>query len=113
MKPRRKSLWGSASLLAALVAGPVAAVAPPAATSEHHGELQEALLSVTVNGAPTGDPITLLRGAAGSLYAPAEMLVSWRIAHEPSPAFIRDQTRVFLKGFEYVFGSSYVTSYSR
>ena len=95
MKPSRKSFWSGASLVAALCAGPVAAIAPPAGMAEQQGALQEALLSVTVNGASTGDPVTLLRGVGGAVYGPENVLVSWRIAHGPTPAFVRGHVRYF------------------
>ena len=89
MRRRPRSCWSGASLLAALVAVPVAA-APQPGSAAAAAELQEAIVSVSVNGVPGGEPVTLLKGPGDQFYAPAELLASWRLGHRSAPAFTRD-----------------------
>lgn len=95
MKASRKSFWSGASLVALLGAAPVAALATPTGSVETTPGLQEALLSVTVNGAPAGEPVTLLKGVGGKFYATAAILSSWRLT-APRRAFSRDGTDYYL-----------------
>ena len=95
MKPRRKSCWSSASVLALLLAGPVAAVTPQFVDATTTADLQDSLLSVSVNGARAGEPIALLRGPGGKFYATAAILKSWRLTAK-QPAFSRDGVDYFL-----------------
>lgn len=86
MKPRSKSLWNSASLLAALAAAPLAAATAQGEGAQARAELQETLLSVSVNGEPAGEPVTVLRRAGNQFYVTAELLASWRLDHRRLPA---------------------------
>ncbi len=96
---KRKLRWSlsSASLLALLLAAPAvgtagAGAAAQAAGALAPGDLQEALVSVSVNGSPAGEPVVLLRGPDGSIYAPTEILSSWRLKVDVPPAFTRGDT---------------------
>ncbi|HEU5286719.1 MAG TPA: fimbria/pilus outer membrane usher protein [Sphingomicrobium sp.] len=95
MKPSRTSFWSGASLLALLCAGPVAALAPQSDSAEAIAGLRDTLLSVSVNGARTGEPVALLAGPGGTFYASAAVLASWRLA-TPRPAFSRDGVDYYL-----------------
>ena len=95
MKPRRKSCWSGASLSAALLAGTIVAVTPQFVGATATAELQDSLLSVSVNGAKAGEPVALLRGPGDKLYATASLLASWRLT-APRPAFSRDGVEYYL-----------------
>jgi len=95
VKPRRKSCWSGASLSAALLAGTIVAVTPQFVGATATDELQDSLLSVSVNGAKAGEPVALLRGPGDKLYATASLLASWRLT-APRPAFSRDGVEYYL-----------------
>lgn len=95
MTASRKSFWSGASLLALLCAAPVAAVAAQSGTTDASAALEDALLSVSVNGAPAGEPVALLRNAGNLFYATAAALASWRLA-APRPAFTRGGVDFYL-----------------
>ena len=95
MKPRRKSCWSAASLTAALLAGTVAAGTPQFLSATPTGEMQDSLLLVSVNGAPTGEPVALLRGPNNAFYATAAVLALWRLTAQ-RVAFTRDGTDYYL-----------------
>jgi outer membrane usher protein len=59
----------------------VPAVASPAPCNEAgpNGTPEAAVLDVTVNGVPTGEPVLVLKGNAGGLYAPAGAFARWRL----------------------------------
>lgn len=90
MKPRLKSCWNSASLVAALLAAPAAAQVPNAGNAQVAADLQDALLSVSVNGAPAGEPVPLLRGSGDRFYVPKSLLESWRLKPGSGPSFNRN-----------------------
>lgn len=85
--------WSGASFLAALLATTAAPASPGAPSSVVGGALEHALLTVSVNGAPAGDPIALLRGPGNSLYAPESALAAWRLGAAAAPAITRDGVR--------------------
>lgn len=90
MNLRRRFSWFSASLSAALLAVASESVAAAAAYEKASAvELQEVLLSVSINGEPTGKPVILVRGADNQLYATAEQLAAWRITHGRLPTVSR------------------------
>ena len=95
MRPRRKSYWSGAELLAALLAAPAAVAAVPSPAQFSPAELEEALLSVSVNGAPEGEPVLLLKGPGGRFYATAADLAAWRLAAR-GPTFTRGGERYYL-----------------
>lgn len=77
MKPRFRSYSNSVSLLALLVllAPPTAvAAAEQARSGDAASNVQEGLLSVSVNGSPAGEPVVVLRGPSGAFYASSEQL---------------------------------------
>lgn len=97
MKRKLRSSSSSASLLALLLAAPAVAMAGTASAAQAAdavapGDLQEALMSVSVNGSPAGDPVVLLKGADGALYAPMVILSAWRLKIDVPPAFTRGDT---------------------
>jgi outer membrane usher protein len=69
-------------------------VTPPLGTataaSQPSAELQDALLSITVNGASAGEPVAVLRGAGGQFFVPSPIVATWRLKSAPAPAFSRD-----------------------
>lgn len=89
MKPRSKSLWNSASLLALLLAAPGSGAAaraePQGQRAQAGAELQETLLSVSVNGEPA-EEVAMLRRAENEFYVTAEVLATWRFEHRRLPA---------------------------
>ena len=95
MKLRRKSCWSAASLTAALLAGTIAAVTPQFVSATASPELVDSLLSVSVNGARSGEPVGLLRGPGNTFYATAAVLASWRLTAPPI-AFTRDGADYYL-----------------
>lgn len=98
MKPRARLYSSSASLLALLLlaAPSAAAAAKQASGSDAAGNVHEALLSVSVNGSPAGEPVVVLRSPSGDFYASAEQLSSWRLKTDNRPAFARGGTRFYL-----------------
>ena len=95
MKRRPRSSWSGASLSAALLAGTIAAASPQFVSATPPPELQDSLLSVSVNGARDGEPVALLRGANDTFYATALVLASWRLP-APGLAFTRDGVGYYL-----------------
>ncbi len=89
MKPRLRFWLSSASLAAALVAGPVAASSVEDGRLRPASKLEEALLTISVNGMSVGEPVAVLRGASGKLYVPSDLLTSWRFRPSIGPAFTR------------------------
>lgn len=89
MKRRPGYWWSSASVVAAVLAGPVAA-AVQAGGIEAPAGVEDALLSVSINGAPAGEPVALVKGAGGTFYVPADVLASWRLNPASRPALTRD-----------------------
>ena len=98
MKPRRRSFSNSASLLALLLLAAPAAMAATeqARRGDSAGNVQEALLSVSVNGSPAGEPVVVLRGPSGAFYASSEQLAMWRLKADRAPAFMRGGTAYHL-----------------
>lgn len=96
MKARRKLSWSSASLLAALLASAASATTEQVTSVEAATGLQDALLSVSVNGSPAGEPIPLLRGAGNFFYASSDTLLAWRLKLRAKPAFTRQGTDYYL-----------------
>lgn len=93
MKRTLSCCLSSASLLGLLLT-PLASGAAAQATAQAAGavspsQLQEVLVSVSINGSPSGEPVVLLRGADGALYAPHELLSSLRLKLDSPPAFSR------------------------
>ncbi|MBA3511575.1 fimbria/pilus outer membrane usher protein [Sphingomonas sp.] len=86
MKPRSKSLWNSASLLTLLLTAPNAGAAPQNQRAQADAELQETLLSVSVNGEPAGEPVPVLRRPGNQFYVSAELLATWRLGDGTLPA---------------------------
>ena len=84
MRPRPTYWWSSVSLAAVLLAG-AAPPASPFSPTQATG-LQPALLAVSVNGAPQGEPVVLLKGPDGSLYATEEAISAWRLKRGDAPA---------------------------
>jgi outer membrane usher protein len=79
-----------AVLFAAPNLGPALNAAPLAMSS-----LQEAILTVTVNGVPSAAPLTMQR-QGGRLYATADQFASWRIATAGLPVIERDGATYYL-----------------
>lgn len=98
MKPRHRSYLNSASLLALLLLSAPAAVAAAeqALPGDAAGNVQEALLSVSVNGSAPGEPVVVLRGPSGAFYASSEQLSTWRLKTDRAPAFRRGGTVYYL-----------------
>ena len=95
VKPSRRSWWSSASLLALLVAAPLAATTQTPTHATPSG-LVEALLVVSINGAGGGEPVTLLRGAGNAFYAPRSIITACRLTKVETPAFTRDGVEYYL-----------------
>lgn len=99
MKPRLRSCSSSARLLALLlpfVAPAAVAAAEQARPGDHAGNVQESLLSVSVNGSPAGEPVVVLRGPSGAVYASAEQLSMWRLMTPRAAALRRGGTVYYL-----------------
>lgn len=80
MKFTKKFWWSSASLAALCLAAPSArAWGQPDGVAKPSHAVEAAILDVTVNGVPGGEPVLLLKGSGGQLYAPEEALNRWRL----------------------------------
>jgi outer membrane usher protein len=91
VKCRHGLLCSSASLLAALALQPIAA-SQASTVAQAAPELQDALLSVVVNGSPASEPVALLRDENKRIYAPVSALAAWRLRTGLLPAVTRDGT---------------------
>ena len=91
MKCSARSWYSRVSLAPALLcaAGAVSASELPRNGVAATQQFQPALLAVSVNGSPAGEPTMLLMAGDGSLYAPEDALKTWRL--KPwRPAFVQD-----------------------
>lgn len=96
VKARLRLSWSSASLLAALLASAASATTERASSVEAASGLQDALFSVSVNGSPGGEPVSLLRGPGNQFYATSDTLRVWRLKPRTKPAFTRQRTGYYL-----------------
>jgi len=72
-------LWSAARLALAALLTAAATFAPARADVHQATDLQPVLLEVTVNKQTLGDPLLVLRDAAGALYVPQAALATWRM----------------------------------
>lgn len=96
MKLARSLYLSSASVAVALLEGPLAAASVEAGVAAGAAGVQEALLAVSVNGEPAGEPVALLRGADGKLYVSADQLASWRLKRGAGPILTQGGIRYHL-----------------
>ena len=81
MTCRQRYWWSSASIAAAFAASTSSASLPPAVSTEAAAAFETALLEVSVNGVPMGEPVQILKAPDGTLYAPETALAAWRLKH--------------------------------
>ncbi len=90
MKLGRRLCWSSASVVVGLLTAPVLAQAVNDASERRSDELQDALLSVTVNGVSGEEPVAALKGAGDTFYVESDVVKSWRLKLGSIPALTRN-----------------------
>lgn len=96
VRAMRRLSWSSASLLAALLASTASASIERASGVEVAAGLEDALLSVSVNGSLAGEPVALLKAPGNLFYASSEAFRAWRLMTPAKPAFTRQDRAYYL-----------------
>lgn len=95
MSCRRVPFLNRASLVAGLLIATSPAIGADSG-QESLVQLQEALLSTSVNGVDSPGPLVLLREAGDHIYASAEQLASWRIKPDGLRSILYQGRRYYL-----------------
>ncbi|MEA3002550.1 MAG: outer rane usher protein [Sphingomonadales bacterium] len=94
MSAARNLSWSGVSLVAAVLASPLAGAIPSGDPAGTQAAPEAALVLVIVNGVQEAEPRMLLKSPNGAFFAPEEAIAAWRLKLA-QPAFERDGTRYF------------------